>query len=179
MCSICQTSIEEGDAITVCNSCQCQFHSECWQDNGGCAMPGCKNAPISLKKAGELPWERTFWGATNKICPSCGETIKVGELICPFCNESFDSVEPIRQEEFKDRLIGRTAEVPEKKIAVIIFICGLLGITAPFNLFLGGTWYFQKRKILHESSPLYNLLAVSGLLISIFYCIIFFLILIS
>ena len=89
MCSICQTSIEARDATIICDRCQCEFHAECWQDNGGCATAGCENVPKPLKKDGELPGERTYWGATTKTCPSCGETIKVGEMVCPCCNEAF------------------------------------------------------------------------------------------
>jgi len=168
ICTICQTSFLPDETIKKCERCKCKFHLECWNENGGCATYGCINSP-KMTKTSEQFWEQTFWGTKTKICPMCRETIKVGELRCPYCNEQFDTIEPISSEEIKDRLTKRPQDIRENKGAILIFICGLLGISAPFNLVFGGIWYQKNRKKLKEASPIHNLLAIVGLSVSVIY----------
>lgn len=40
-CSICQWSIDVGDATEKCPDCGLTFHSECWSENLGCSSYGC------------------------------------------------------------------------------------------------------------------------------------------
>lgn len=168
ICSICQTSLSSEDSMKVCGHCKSEFHLDCWDENGGCATYGCINSP-KAEKINEQFQEQTFWGVETKTCPMCGETIKVSELRCPYCNELFDTIVPITSQEIKDRITKRPQDSRENKGAILIFICGLLGITAPFNLFFGGIWYQQNRKKLKEASPTYNLLAIVGLSVSVIY----------
>ncbi len=112
---------------------------DCWNENGGCGTPGCPNLPKVTRKHDERAVEDSYWGVTTKVCPACGETIKVSELVCPFCNENFETMAPLTAADVKERYIRRPPpEVPQKKGALIVFICGLLGCVAPFNLIFGG-----------------------------------------
>lgn len=161
-CAICKGPILTDDKIKKCDNCQNEFHLECWNENGGCGIPGCSNVPTVRKKIGE----------TTKICPACGEKINLDATICPFCNERFDTIAPITSAELKGRYTESKPKPPERKGAIAVLIFGLLGITAPFNLLIGGIWYSQNKKILKEESPLLNILAVVGLSVSVFYSVI-------
>jgi len=44
-CPYCQTRIEEGEGLTVCPECGIPHHVECWNENGGCTVWGCRAAP--------------------------------------------------------------------------------------------------------------------------------------
>src|SRR5256885_14618716 len=41
-CGICQSAIQPAEQTTTCPSCNLTFHSECWQENLGCAAYGCE-----------------------------------------------------------------------------------------------------------------------------------------
>lgn len=170
-CLICKNPILPEEEIKTCEKCKYDFHLECWNENGGCGTPGCLKLPKKVKEHVQEFEGTTYWGATTKPCPACGETINVDELVCPFCKERFETIAPISAEDMKRSYTRRQPEVKEKKGAIIIFICSLIGITAPFNLLFGGIWYKQKRKILKEASPMHNLLAIVGLLISVVYSV--------
>ncbi len=43
ICPYCQLPIRGGEEL-ACNDCQGLHHESCWQQNGGCFHPGCKNA---------------------------------------------------------------------------------------------------------------------------------------
>ena len=45
-CGICQSPIQPADAITPCPKCGLVFHTECWQENLGCASYGCDQVNI-------------------------------------------------------------------------------------------------------------------------------------
>jgi len=175
-CSICKNPVLPSEVPKICDNCNCTFHRECWNENRGCGTPGCSNLPKRTKNENEGWQEETYWGATTKICPMCGETIKINDLVCPYCQEHFETISPITAGELRNNLAKVPQPIKGKSGAVVIFICGLLGFPAPFNLLFGGIWYSQNRSRLLEASPLHNLLAIIGLSVSAFYLIIFFLI---
>jgi len=170
MCAICQTSILDGDTVKKCEGCNADFHEECWNENGGCATYGCEYVPQTVKDAEE---QETYWGAETKKCPMCSETIAALANQCPYCKEEFDGIEPASREDVRNRLLGRrkTSRSSGSGTAVLVFILGLLGCTAPFNLLFGGIWYKRNRGKLKEASPAHNLLAIIGLAISVVYTI--------
>jgi len=172
-CLICKNPIEPGEILETCGKCANPFHRECWTENGGCGTPGCPNLPKADKHGEEL-WAQSYWGATTKICPACKETIGMGEFACPHCKQRFDSMSPETPLELKERIAGPAGsarQTPEMKGALIVFICGLLGCLAPFNLIIGGIWYKKARPILKDASPVHGLLAFLGLIFSAFYLV--------
>src|SRR5881275_814501 len=40
-CAICLDQIRDEDMQTACPVCRAPYHSECWQENRGCAIYGC------------------------------------------------------------------------------------------------------------------------------------------
>ena len=59
-CAICQSSIYPAETTHTCPSCGLVFHTECWQENFGCASYGCSQvnalAPkVDVPPAADLP----------------------------------------------------------------------------------------------------------------------------
>lgn len=160
-CLICRSPIQPEEDLTQCDHCSNEFHLECWNENGGCGTTGCPNVPTVKKQL----------GTSTKVCPACGEKIRLDDLVCPYCNERFDTIAPVTVDELKNRYTKERPVINERKGAIAVLIFGLLGITAPFDLIFGGIWYYQNRKILKETSPLHNILSVVGLSVSVFYSI--------
>jgi len=46
MCSVCQTAIDEDDERMACQVCDVPYHVECWEENLGCAVYGCRNVNV-------------------------------------------------------------------------------------------------------------------------------------
>ena len=44
-CPYCRTVIQPTDLRHVCGSCSASHHAECWEENGGCTVYGCSEAP--------------------------------------------------------------------------------------------------------------------------------------
>jgi len=44
-CPYCRTVIQPTDLRHVCGSCSASHHAECWDENGGCTVYGCSEAP--------------------------------------------------------------------------------------------------------------------------------------
>jgi hypothetical protein len=44
-CPYCRFPMKEGAEITVCPTCGSQHHTECWNDNRGCAITACASGP--------------------------------------------------------------------------------------------------------------------------------------
>ena len=170
ICSICQIQILSTEDIKICGICKTKYHLECWNEISGCATFQCANNTNI-----DYPEEENILDVQKgiKTCPMCGETISIDLKTCPYCYEHFDTTAPISQEEIKNKYSKIEIIILEKKGATWIFIISLFGITAPFNLIFGISWYIKNKQKLIESSPTYNLLALIGFIISGFYIILF------
>ena len=167
-CAICKSPILKAHSIKTCEICKYDFHLECWKENGGCGTPGCANLPHVSKDQTDYSNIKSAWGGETRSCPACAEFIQVNARECPFCHEVFSN-EPLS-------LIDEPSvqlDPIHKRIAVVVFVIGLLGITAPFNLIFGGIWYLNKRNMLKQASPMHHLLAIIGLSISCIYMLLF------
>jgi len=49
-CPYCRTAFESDDAIVVCSGCETEHHADCLQENGGCTVFGCSQAPAEEPK---------------------------------------------------------------------------------------------------------------------------------
>lgn len=49
-CPYCRTAFEADDAIVTCSGCQTRHHADCLQENGGCTVFGCSQAPAEEPK---------------------------------------------------------------------------------------------------------------------------------
>jgi TM2 domain-containing membrane protein YozV len=49
-CPYCRTPFELDDAIVACSGCQTNHHADCLEENGGCTVFGCSQAPAEEPK---------------------------------------------------------------------------------------------------------------------------------
>ena len=56
ICPFCGETINEGDSVIVCPSCNTPHHENCWYDNGGCTTPDCLYQPQDNTE--EIPQEK-------------------------------------------------------------------------------------------------------------------------
>lgn len=54
-CGVCHSEIEADEEITICPDCQTKYHTDCWQENYGCATYGC--AQVNALKPAEVAEE--------------------------------------------------------------------------------------------------------------------------
>ncbi len=50
ICPYCRTKIEISDHVHICSYCKTPHHLDCWHENKGCTVYGCKNAPPDEEK---------------------------------------------------------------------------------------------------------------------------------
>src|SRR4051812_48820258 len=100
VCAICLDAVSEQESRTSCPDCHAPYHSDCWQENGGCGVYGCAQVPaIEHRQAIEIPV--SYWGQENKPCPSCGKEILAVAKRCRYCGATFASARPQGATEFQ------------------------------------------------------------------------------
>ena len=137
-CGVCQTPIQAGEEVGRCPRCDAPHHAECWAENGGCATYACPLGPVTVKERAELP--ESHWGQEEKVCPGCGERIKVAALRCRYCGLVFKDRSPHAE---SPRRISR-------RVPLVIFLAGILPPTAPLALAAGGLWALFRRRELRR-----------------------------
>src|SRR4051794_25373457 len=45
VCPFCRFRLKSGAEVMPCRSCSALHHTECWEENRGCAVMGCQSAP--------------------------------------------------------------------------------------------------------------------------------------
>jgi hypothetical protein len=54
-CPYCRFALKQGATIIECGACHAPHHDDCWQDNAGCAVMGCKGGPGAGPTRAPLP----------------------------------------------------------------------------------------------------------------------------
>jgi TM2 domain-containing membrane protein YozV len=49
-CPYCRAGFEPDDNVKVCEACVTPHHADCYAENGGCTVFGCRNAPVDEPK---------------------------------------------------------------------------------------------------------------------------------
>jgi len=166
MCPYDLCAVDASDCV-VCPGCSHSYHRECWQELGGCAVMGCPNM-VEVKKP-EIGTP-TFWGATEKTCPFCAETIPVAAVECPFCKSPFEDVRPISQDAILPRRADPLLEDYRRKAKWLLFF-SVIGFTSPLVLLIGTVWYRRNRKEIAQAGTTTNALVIAALGISVVYLI--------
>lgn len=162
LCAICQTPVAEGEPITACPECHAQYHPECWQENGGCAVYGCSQVPaIEQRRSIEIP--AAYWGQENKPCPSCGREILAVALRCRHCGATFSSAQPQGSEEFQQRTALESRLPKIRKSVIWIFVLSILPCTAPIGGIIGLIWYPSHKQEVAALPSLYPALSKIGI----------------
>lgn len=165
ICPICQTVIEELDATQDCKDCKTTHHKECWEDNSGCGMYGCSNAPETLKwEDHEVPIG--YWGQEHKNCPACNSEIKASAIRCKKCGATFQDRAPQGAEEFHKKTKYNSQKDGLQKTLFFILGFSVIPFTAPLSLIFGGLWMLVKRKAIRQLKPFYRAMGTISLLVA-------------
>jgi hypothetical protein len=123
---------------------------------------------VEVKKAEDD--SPTYWGATEKVCPVCQETIPISVLQCPYCKQTFDDMRPkTRADLIRQGEDPRWREYRHK--AIWLFVFSALGFTSPLALLIGGIWYRSHRKEIEQAGTTTQALSLTGLGISLLYVV--------
>ena len=171
LCGICQVSLSDSTSMRECSLCRSQYHEECWEANGGCAVHGCANAPQDVDVSAARNAQNTHWGESVKKCPMCGEKIAMFNLSCPFCHANFGTAEPMTREQYRERFPDPRAREDLQKGATTFLIASLVPVISPLTLLIGGIWYLSHRKELKKYEPLHALMASIGVFVSFMFTI--------
>jgi hypothetical protein len=136
ICAICQGPFQGGAQVAPCPACAAPFHSECWDENGGCASYGCELLPEATAAPALPP---SVWGQEERACPGCGGLIKMAARRCLHCGAGVAAAgEP--------PAAGRSPGAPGAVAAALLFAGALLPISAPVALLAGGLWLRARRR---------------------------------
>ena len=134
LCSVCQTQLVRGEQVTCCSECNIVYHSECWNENEGCAQYGCKNAP-EIEKDESIEPQSNVWGE-EKSCPQCQKQIKAIALVCRYCGATFDTRDFVSQDEFANREYQDREYIQARNAMVALFLVSITGCLSPIALIL-------------------------------------------
>ena len=165
-CAICLSPINADEAKSACPACRAEYHADCWQENGGCAVYGCSQVPaVEQRHAVEIPV--SYWGQENKPCPACGREILAAAVRCRHCGATFASARPEDTAEFQQRsdLEKRLPEV--RRMVIWLFVFCVLPCLAPIGAIWGAVWYPSHREEVSALPSLYPALCKIGLGVAI------------
>ncbi len=142
LCSICLSPLQPDDAATACPACAAAYHADCWSDNGGCAVYGCRMVPTTegLKPL-EIP--PAFWGREDKNCPRCNALIAAVAVRCRHCGASIEA-QPEEKVAYQRREARRERAPLLRRGAVGLVILSIIPVlAAPAAV---GGWLFYRRR---------------------------------
>lgn len=165
LCGICRTPVGPDDARAECPRCGAGYHQECWQENGGCAVYGCPQAPPTEKWQGvDIP--PAHWGQERKPCPQCGTEILAAALRCRQCGTVFASSDPQSAEDFQRRKDATCRRDKARTQTVWMFALSVFPFTAPVAFVWGLFWRAQHREELAALPSLHAALSTIGIWVS-------------
>ena len=170
VCPVCQTTIGPAEPVLSCPECRQVHHQECWNEVGGCATYGCKQAPALNKGAAPMQTPLSAWGDT-KPCPVCGEKVKSIAVKCRYCGTDFGTVDPLSAADMRNR-IAKDESLRSMRVGVIVlFAFSVLGLLAPLMAIISLVWVLPKRKQLLDAGPVYLVLGYVSVALSVLYSI--------
>lgn len=162
ICPICKCPMKSDQLRTECPDCRTEYHSDCWQENGGCGVYGCKQVPLTEHRNSlEIP--AAYWGQENKPCPVCGAVILATAVRCRHCGATFSSARPENADEHRQRksLEERSPQIRRK--IIWLFILSVIPFTAPLASIWGGFWCFSNHKDIKTLPTIYSAISYIAL----------------
>jgi hypothetical protein len=164
LCAICQTAFADSDSKVSCPGCNAEYHADCWEENGGCAIYGCSQVPPTEgRKSIEIPV--AYWGQENKPCPVCNAQILAAAVRCRHCGTVFQTARPLDSTEYS-HAASWEARLPKLRKGVIwLAVLSLLPFTAPVGITVLFFWAQSRREGIDKLPSLYSALITIGLLV--------------
>ncbi len=161
-CAFCQSPIGPEETVAPCPACHAPYHTECWKENGGCAVYGCSQTPpTESRRAIDIPI--SYWGQENKNCPQCGREILAAAVRCRHCGAMFESARPQGADEFQRRAAVQQGLPALRRTIIWLFVFSALPCAAPIGAVWGLIWYPAHKQNVQELPSLYNALCKIGL----------------
>jgi hypothetical protein len=94
ICPYCQGKIESEEQVVQCSQCGIPHHEECWKENGGCTVYGCKGwalwpglnlAPREERAIEPADLTKLRTREFVLICPVCKSRVSKGMNQCGVC----------------------------------------------------------------------------------------------
>ncbi len=165
-CAICQTALKEDEPKTACPACGSVYHTDCWEENGGCAVYGCSRVPqVEQRRAVEIPV--SYWGQENKPCPACGREILAAAVRCRFCGATFSSAQPEDTGAFQARSALQQRLPKARQLVIWQFILSVVPCTAPIGGIWGLIWHPTHREEIAALPSLYRALSKIGIVVGL------------
>jgi predicted RNA-binding Zn-ribbon protein involved in translation (DUF1610 family) len=170
LCAICQSPLNAGEPQTACPECKAAYHSDCWEENGGCAIYGCSKVPeIEQRRAIEIPI--SYWGMENKPCPNCGFQILAAAVRCRNCGAKFASARPEEAGQYYART-ARDERLPATKRSImVLFVFCVVPCLAPIGAVWGLIWYSMRRDEIKALPSVFPALCKIGIGVAIGQCV--------
>jgi hypothetical protein len=166
LCAICQSPLGANEPRTACPDCEAVYHTDCWEENQGCAVYGCSEVPETEKReVREIPV--SYWGQENKPCPKCKAEILAAAVRCRNCGATFASARPEDAVEFKQRKKQRKRLPTLRRGVLVLFVVSVLPCLAPFAACLGTAWYYLNRDDIQALPGMYAGMGKLALVVSI------------
>jgi hypothetical protein len=166
VCAICLSPIQSDQNKASCPACRAEYHADCWEENGGCAVYGCAQVPaVEQRHAVEIPV--SYWGQENKPCPACGREILAAAVRCRHCGATFASARPEDSAEFQQRSDLEKRLPAVRRTVIWLFIFCVLPCLAPIGAIWGVVWYPAHRQEVNALPSLYPALCKIGLGVAI------------
>lgn len=145
LCSLCQSSIAEGEAVTACPACRTAYHADCWAEIGGCGLYGCTQVPATDKRA-DLEIPASHWGRETKACPVCTSDIQAMAIRCRVCGTNFGKADPQSGAAWRDAQRDAGGRPRLAKQVIAFAVAAALPPLAPLVCIGGALFWWQRRQ---------------------------------
>ena len=123
-------------------------------------LPPCPSAPESLNEPARGD-PRAVWGEEERTCPACSRRIRAAALRCRHCGAVVTEHEP------------RSHRAPGRGLALALLVGGLVPLTAPLVLLIGGPWILMRRARVRRWAAPARAMAVVGIVAALAITLVF------
>jgi hypothetical protein len=163
LCPVCQTALGD-EAPASCPTCGASYHSDCWQENGGCGVYGCRSVPpTEARRDVEIP--AGYWGQETKPCPACGTSIVAAAVRCRNCGATFAGQAPLTAHQYRQRQAVSQRLPSVRRATIALFALALLPCSAPIAALALWLWLGPEERALAALPPLYGAMRRLGIVV--------------
>lgn len=147
-CPICCCEFVTGEDTVICPDCQTTYHKECWEENKGCAIYGCKS--VQSIGAPDNVFSDAKFSKSLSACLWCHALLSEPHDLCPMCCKPTNTAPPtlnnklaVIWEKIAKNLLATKGDLQlawkkAQPSILYIFSCYKNGL-APNAIFLGTT----------------------------------------